>query len=82
LHPAAELPAGIQVLGLEKRTAPDLQDAPIVENETAVAAVNDFPRLVDDMLQVLPQTLQVFIVMGSGEIGSIDFIAALNAGDE
>ncbi len=43
-----------------------LQYAPLGENETAVAVVNDFPRLVDDMLQVLPQTRQVFMVMGSG----------------
>src|SRR6185312_8465395 len=46
-----------------------LQDAPLGENETAVAAVNDFPRLVEDMLQVLPETRQVFMVIGSGEIG-------------
>ena len=71
-NPAAELPAGIQVPGLEKRTAPDLQDAPIVENETAVAAVNDFPRLVDDMLQVLPQSQQVFIVMGPERLAGSD----------
>jgi signal transduction histidine kinase len=46
-----------------------LQDAPLGDNETAVAVLNDFPRLVDDMLQVLPQTRQVFMVMGSGELG-------------
>ena len=46
-----------------------LQDAPLGENETAVAAVNDFPLLVDDMLQVLPETRQVFMINGSGEIG-------------
>ena len=46
-----------------------LQDAPLGENETAVAVVNDFPRLVDDILQVLPQTRQVFMVMGSGQLG-------------
>ena len=47
-----------------------LRDAPLGENETAVAVVNDFPRLIDDILQLLPQTRQVFMVMGSGQIGS------------
>jgi signal transduction histidine kinase len=46
-----------------------LGDAPLGENETAVAVAGDFPRLVDDMLQVLPQTRQVFMVIGSGQIG-------------
>ena len=31
-----------------------LRDAPLGENETAVAVVNDFPRLIDDILQLLP----------------------------
>ena len=48
-----------------------LRDAPLGENETAVAVVNDFPKLVDDILQVLPQTKQVFMVMGSGPIGQL-----------
>ena len=46
-----------------------LRDAPLGENETAVAVVNDFPGLVDDILQLLPQTRQVFMVMGSGQLG-------------
>ena len=46
-----------------------LRDAPLGENETAVAAANDFPRLVDDILQVLPRTRQVVMVMGSGQVG-------------
>ncbi|HXI78896.1 MAG TPA: HAMP domain-containing sensor histidine kinase [Steroidobacteraceae bacterium] len=46
-----------------------LGTAPLGENETAVAVVNDFPGLVDDILQLLPQTKQVFMVMGSGQIG-------------
>ena len=46
-----------------------LRDAPLGENETAVAVDNDFPRLIDDILQVLPQTRQVFMVTGSGQIG-------------
>ncbi len=43
-----------------------LRDTPLSENETAVAVANDFPGLVDDILQLLPQTKQVFMVMGSG----------------
>jgi hypothetical protein len=46
-----------------------LDDAPAGENETAVAVVNDFPRIVDEMLQVRPQTRQVFMVLGSGQHG-------------
>ena len=48
-----------------------LRDAPLGENETAVAVANDFPGLVDDILQLLPQTRQVFMVMGSGHTGPI-----------
>ena len=43
-----------------------LRDAPLGENETAVAVVNDGPRLVDEILRLLPQTKQVFMVTGSG----------------
>ena len=43
-----------------------LRDAPLGENETAVAVDNRFPQVVDDILQVLPQTRQVFMVTGSG----------------
>jgi signal transduction histidine kinase len=46
-----------------------LRDAPLGEGDTAVAVVNDFPGLVDDILQLLPQTRQVFMVMGSGQVG-------------
>ena len=46
-----------------------LRGAPLGENETAVAVANDFPRVIDDILQVLPQTRQVFMVLGSGQIG-------------
>ncbi len=46
-----------------------LRDAPLGENETAVAVVNDFPRLIDDILRVLPETRQVFMVIGSGTLG-------------
>ncbi len=46
-----------------------LGDAPLGENETAVAVLNDDAGLVDDILLLLPQTRQVFMVMGSGQIG-------------
>ena len=46
-----------------------LRDAPLGDNETAVAVDNDFPGLVDDMRQLLPQTKQVFMVIGSGPLG-------------
>ena len=46
-----------------------LGDVPLGDNETAVAAVNDYPRVIEDILQLLPQTRQVFMVMGSGQVG-------------
>jgi signal transduction histidine kinase len=46
-----------------------LRDAPLGENETAVTVDVDFPRLVDDILHLLPRTRQVFVVSGSGPIG-------------
>jgi len=47
-----------------------LRAAPLGEKEAAVAVSNDFPRLIDDILQVLPQTRQVFVVAGTGQIGT------------
>ena len=41
-----------------------LRDAPLGDDETAVAVVNDFPRVIEDVLQLLPQTRQV--VHGGG----------------
>ena len=46
-----------------------LGDTPLGENETAVAVVNDYPRVIEDILRLLPQTRQVFVVTGSGQIG-------------
>jgi signal transduction histidine kinase len=46
-----------------------LRGAPLGDTESAVAVAIDFPRLVDDVLQLLPQTRQVFVVMGSGQVG-------------
>jgi signal transduction histidine kinase len=47
-----------------------LQGAPVGENEAAVSVTNDFPGLVDDILQVLPETRQVFMVLGAGTLGT------------
>ena len=41
----------------------------LARTRAAVAVVNDFPRLIDDILRVLPETRQVFMVIGSGAIG-------------
>ena len=46
-----------------------LRAAPLGGNESAVTVVNDFPRLVDDILHVLPKTRQIFMVIGSGTLG-------------
>ena len=46
-----------------------LAGAPLGDNESAVAVDNDFPRLIDGVLQVLPDTKQVFMVIGSGQLG-------------
>ncbi len=46
-----------------------LGDAPLGKKETAVAIAVDYPRAIEDILQLLPQTRQVFMVVGSGQIG-------------
>ncbi|HEU5138239.1 MAG TPA: ATP-binding protein [Steroidobacteraceae bacterium] len=43
-----------------------LDDATVGENETAISVINDFPGVVDDILQVLPETRHVYMIMGSG----------------
>jgi hypothetical protein len=48
-----------------------LRDAPLGEKEKAVAVVTDFPRIVDDILRLLPRTKQVFVMTGSGPLGRI-----------
>ena len=47
-----------------------LRDAPLRDNETAVATVNDFPGIVDNILQLLPETNEVFVVTGAGRNGT------------
>jgi hypothetical protein len=43
-----------------------LNDTPLSDNESAVPTVNDFPLFVDTILQLLPRTERVFMVMGAG----------------
>ena len=43
-------------------------DTPPGENEAAITSSNDFPKLVEDILQLLPRTRQVFVVIGSGQL--------------
>ena len=45
-----------------------LGDAPMGKNETAVSALNDFPGIVDDILRTLPETRQIFMIVGYGPI--------------
>ncbi len=43
-----------------------LRDAPLRDNEAAVATINDFPGIVENILQLLPETTQIFVVTGAG----------------
>ncbi len=45
-----------------------LSAAPLGTNEAAVSVDNDYSRLVDGILQLLPRTKQIFVVLGSGPI--------------
>ena len=44
-----------------------LSNAPLAENEAAVAVANDPVGVVDLMLRLLPETKQVFVVLGGGQ---------------
>ena len=46
-----------------------LGDAPLGQKEAAVSVVTDYPRAIEGILQLLPQTRQVFMMVGSGPIG-------------
>jgi signal transduction histidine kinase len=46
-----------------------VREPPLSANETAIAVVNDHPALIDDILRVLPDTRQIFMVTGSGAVG-------------
>jgi signal transduction histidine kinase len=46
-----------------------LGGAPLGENEAAVVVLNDFPRAIDQIRQLLPRTKQVLMVTGSGPLG-------------
>ncbi len=46
-----------------------LRDASLAANETAAAVANEPTRVVDDILHLFPDTANVFVVNGSGELG-------------
>ena len=46
-----------------------LQDAPLADNEAAVSVVNDISGIVDDIVNLFPQTSNLFMVVGSGPLG-------------
>jgi signal transduction histidine kinase len=46
-----------------------LRAAPLGQNEAAISVDNDFSSLVDSILQLLPRTRQLFVVLGSGALG-------------
>jgi signal transduction histidine kinase len=46
-----------------------LQNAILPENEAAVAVSNDPALVFEDILRLFPDTANVFVVMGSGELG-------------
>src|SRR5262245_47571344 len=46
-----------------------LQNATLTENETTVAVANDPALIFGDILRLFPGTADVFMVMGSGELG-------------
>ncbi len=45
-----------------------LGNAPMGENEIAVPVLNDFPAIIDDILRILPETKQIFMIVGYGPI--------------
>jgi signal transduction histidine kinase len=46
-----------------------LQNATLAENETAAAVANNPTLIFEDILRLFPDTQNVFLVMGSGELG-------------
>ena len=46
-----------------------LDDAPLGDKEAAVAVDNQFSRTIETILQLRPETTQMFMVMGSGPLG-------------
>ena len=48
-----------------------LDDVPLEKNETAVAGASNFSLIIEDILQLLPETRQVFMVVGAGPIGNV-----------
>jgi signal transduction histidine kinase len=47
-----------------------LGDRPLGENETSVTVSIDYPGVIEDILRLLPETRNVFFVMGSGPVAA------------
>jgi signal transduction histidine kinase len=47
-----------------------VRDPPLGENETSVAVSIDYTRIIDDLLKLLPETRNVFMVTGSGPLST------------
>ena len=45
-----------------------LQTEPLATDEAAVAVRNDIPAIVEDILRLMPDTSNIFVAIGSGEI--------------
>jgi len=45
-----------------------LGSRPLADNETSVSGVADYALIIDDILQLLPQTSQVFVVSGASPL--------------
>jgi signal transduction histidine kinase len=46
-----------------------MRGAPLGENEAAVPVINNWPQQIADMLQLVPKTRHVLMVIGSGALG-------------
>jgi PAS domain S-box-containing protein len=58
--------APLLLAGVDQRF---LSETPLAQNESAVAVANDFTAILEDMLQLFPETSTVFMVIGSGDLG-------------
>ena len=66
-HRAQLFPDTPLLLGLVDRRV--LGTEPLGPNDVAITAINDYPRMIEDILRLLPGTRQVYVVAGSGPIG-------------
>lgn len=57
--------APLLLAGVDRRF---IESTPLSDTETAVSVINDFAAVIDDMLQALPGTTTVFVVVSSGDL--------------